>query len=96
MLSLILLSWGLVLEFVLLPWQILYRLFRSGRLLAILVTFGLISMVSGILSAIFGSLESLLPWILIGVGIAMIVRANRKRPEVREEAFDSFYAHHRS
>ncbi len=96
MLSLILLSWGLVLEFVLLPWRILYGLFRSGRGLAILVVVGLLSMASGIVTILLGSLRSLLPWILIAAGIAMIVRANRTHPEVREDAFESFYAHHRT
>ncbi len=96
MLCLILLTMGLVIEFILLPWQILYGLIKSGKFIAILVIIGLISALSGIVSAIFGSMESLLPWILIGVGVLMIYRANRRHPEVREEAFDSFYARHRS
>ena len=95
MLSLILVFWGLV-ELFLLPWRILSGLFRAGRGLAILVVVGLVSMFSGVVTILAGSLRSLLPWILIAVGVAMIVRANRSHPEVRKEAFDSFYAQRRA
>lgn len=96
MLSLMLILLGLMIEFVLLPWKILFGLFRSGRGLAILIVVGLLSMGAGVITMVLGSLKGLLPWILIAVGVAMIVRANRKHPEVKEEAFDSFYAHHRA
>ncbi|MBQ6175233.1 MAG: hypothetical protein IKS31_02500 [Clostridia bacterium] len=92
MLSLILILAGAIL----LPFQILGGLFRTGRALAFLVVFGVFSIFSGIATILVWSLKGLLPWILIAVGITMIVRANRAHPEVRKEAFESFYARRRT
>ncbi len=92
MLSLIFLPLELALGFILLPVRIMSAMFRTSRWLALVMIAGVCSMLSGVISLFAGSLENLLPWILIAAGIWMIVRANRKHPEVREEAFESFYA----
>ena len=92
MLSLIFLPLELALEFILLPVRIMSAMFRTSRWIAIVMIAGACSVLSGIVSALAGSLQNLLPWILIAVGIFLIVRANHSHPEVREEAFESFYA----
>ncbi len=92
MLSLIFLPLELALELILLPVRIMSGMFRTSRWLAIVMIAGTCSLISGVISIFAGSLRNLLPWILIAAGVILIVRANRRHPEVREEAFESFYA----
>ena len=92
MLSLIFLPLELAVGIILLPLRIILGMFRASRFMAIVMIAGVCSIFSGIVSMIFGSLQSLLPWILIAVGIVLIVRSNRSHPEIRKDAFDSFYA----
>ena len=92
MLSLIFLPLELAVGIILLPLRIILGMFRASRFMAIIMIAGVCSIFSGVISMICGSLQSLLPWILIAVGIALIVRSNRSHPEIRKDAFDSFYA----
>ena len=71
MLSLIFLPLELAVGIILLPLRIILGMFRASRFMAIIMIAGVCSIFSGIISMIFGSLQSLLPWILIAVGIAL-------------------------
>lgn len=92
MLSLIFLPLELAIEFILLPVRIISSMFHASHWVAFALIAGVCSLLSGIISAIAGSVQDLLPWILIAAGVFMIVRANRRHPEVREKVFDSFYS----
>ena len=92
MLSLIFLPLELAIGMILLPLRIILGMLRASRIMAVVMISGVCSILSGIVTKLFGSLSSLLPWILIAVGITMIVRSNRSHPEVRKNAFESFYA----
>ncbi len=92
MLSLIFLPLELAMGLIFLPLRIILGMFRASRMMAIVMIAGVCSIFSGVISMIFGSFESLLPWILIAAGIFLIVRSNRSHPEIRKDAFESFYA----
>ncbi len=92
MLSLIFLPLELAIGIILLPLRIILGMLRASRFMAIIMIAGVCSIFSGIISMFFGSLQTLLPWILIAVGVMLIVRSNHSHPEVRKDAFESFYA----
>jgi hypothetical protein len=91
MLSLIFLPLELAIGFILLPLRIILEMLRCSRLMSIILIGGLCSVVFGIVSLILGSLQSLLPWILIVAGIVIICRANSDHPEARENVLKQLF-----
>lgn len=92
MLTLFAMMMTLAVEVFLLPWKILAALFRTRVWLGMVVLFGAVSLLGGLVSVAAGLIKGLFPWLLIAAGIGLVVWANKKEPEAKEEAFESFYA----
>ena len=95
MFALISLIFVLVFEAMILPWRILWNLMRSNWFWGMVCVFGVLSLLGGIISGLIGLIKGAFPFILVAAGIALIVYSNKKEPEAKEEAFDSFYANTR-
>ncbi len=94
MLSLIFLPITIAVAIVKMTFTVLRGLFRSGAFIGAIAFFGVMSLLGGIISGIFGLVRSLLPLLLVVGGIALIAYANNKHPETIEqnvrETMDSF------
>lgn len=85
MLSLIFLPITIAIAVCKMSFSIILGLFHGGMLIGAIALFGVLSLLGGIISAIFGLVWNLLPLILIVAGIALIAFANKKEPETVEQ-----------
>jgi hypothetical protein len=95
MFALISLIFVLVFQAMILPFRILGNLMRSSWFWGLVCLFGVLSLLGGIISGLIGLIKGVFPLLLVAAGIALIVYSNKKEPEAKEEAFDSFYANTR-